>query len=468
MRRCSRLRFLLWYITLTRHLEAMAQYKADRLLTADRMRVILLICIHTAICCVSLVYITDRLLDTAAFHIFYDPARLPNAVVAVAAFALVSIAFGFASFSFGYLVGFYFYTMISGYLWLVCFTDLNYNHRLSGISAAVSAVTFLLPALFIVSPLHQVYTMSSRAFDRLLNMLLLLAAAIVAVGAFYNFRLVGIESIYDFRNALESPAIVSYALSVASSALLPFLFAGFVARKAWLQTGIVLLLLLLVYPITLSKLALLAPVWLVGILLLSKVFDTKTTVVMSLLAPVLTGVVLHLLFGRPTDLYFSIVNFRLVAIPSNSLDIYNHFFSQHDHTWFCQISIVKRIMSCPYQEPLWTLMERTYNLGNLNASLFATEGVASVGLLLAPVATFGCGLVIALGNRLSAGLPPRFILLSSAVLLPILLNVPLSIVMNTHGAALLFLLWYITPRGIFERDGDIAVVDRTAREASNN
>jgi hypothetical protein len=110
-------------------------------------------------------------------------------------------------------------------------------------------------------------------------------------------------------------------------------------------------------------------------------------------------------------------------------------------------------MSCAYQEPLWTLMEKVYNLGNLNASLFATEGVASVGLLFAPVATFGCGLVIALGNRLSAGLPPRFILLSSAVLLPILLNVPLSIALNTHGVALLFLLWYITPRAIFEQDG---------------
>jgi hypothetical protein len=78
--------------------------------------------------------------------------------------------------------------------------------------------------------------------------------------------------------------------------------------------------------------------------------------------------------------------------------------------------------------------------------------VASVGLLFAPVVTFGCGLVIALGNRLSAGLQPRFILLSSAVLLPILLNVPLSIVLNTHGAAMLFLLWYITPRKIFEDD----------------
>ena len=72
-----------------------------------------------------------------------------------------------------------------------------------------------------------------------------------------------------------------------------------------------------------------------------------------------------------------------------------------------------------------------------------------MGLLWAPVAAFGCGLVLALGNRLSTGLPPRFILLSSAVLLPILLNVPLSIVLNTHGAAILFLLWYITPRTIF-------------------
>jgi hypothetical protein len=103
-------------------------------------------------------------------------------------------------------------------------------------------------------------------------------------------------------------------------------------------------------------------------------------------------------------------------------------------------------------------MQKAYDLGNLNASLFATEGLASVGLLFAPIATFGCGLVIALGNRLSAGLPPRFILLSSGVLLPIMLNVPLSIVLNTHGAALLFLLWYITPRGIFEKDSATAMI----------
>jgi hypothetical protein len=441
----------------------MAQHSADRLNTVDRIKLVLLICIHTVICCLSLAYLASGSSQIAAFHIFYDPDRLPLAVMAVAAFALVSIAFGFACFSFGYLVGFYFYTMISGYLWLISFTDLNYDHVLAGLSAAVSAMAFLLPALFIVSPLAQVYTMSSRAFDRLLDLILLLAGATVAAGALYNFRLVGIENIYDFRDEIASPAIVSYAIAITSSALLPFVFAGFVARKAWLRASIALLLLLLVYPVTLSKLVLLAPFWLVGIVLLSKVFSTRTTVVMSLLTPVLIGLLLHLLVPQQTKLYFSVVNLRLVAIPSNSLDVYNDFFSRHDLTWFCQISTLKRIMSCPYQEPLWTLFSKTYGLGNLNASLFATEGVASVGLLFAPVMAFGCGLIIALGNRLSAGLPPRFILLSSAVLLPILLNVPLSIVLNTHGAALLFLLWYITPRKIFEQDGNVAVMDRTVR-----
>jgi hypothetical protein len=90
--------------------------------------------------------------------------------------------------------------------------------------------------------------------------------------------------------------------------------------------------------------------------------------------------------------------------------------------------------------------------GNFNASLFATEGIASVGLLLAPVSVFVCGLVIALGNRLSAGLPPSFILVSGAILPQVLLNVPFSTALLTHGAAFLFLLWYITPRSMFERN----------------
>ena len=92
-------------------------------------------------------------------------------------------------------------------------------------------------------------------------------------------------------------------------------------------------------------------------------------------------------------------------------------------------------------------------MGNFNASLFATEGIASVGLALAPFTALACGLVIALGNRLSAGLKPRFILISGAALPQVLLNVPLTIALLTNGAAFLFLLWYVTPRSIFDTGG---------------
>ena len=94
------------------------------------------------------------------------------------------------------------------------------------------------------------------------------------------------------------------------------------------------------------------------------------------------------------------------------MDVYNDFFSKHELTHFCQISLLKHFVACPYQEPLSIVMAQTYKSGNFNASLFATEGIASVGLWLAPVSVFVCGLVIALGNRLSAGLPYGFILTS--------------------------------------------------------
>ena len=233
-------------------------------------------CLHTVICCVSLVYAADGTfqisVDPAPFHIFYDPARLHTAIAAVAAFALLSIAFCFARFSFGYAVGFYFYTMISGYLWLNCFSDLNYDHKSSALSAAVSAVTFLVPALFIGSPIRQVYAVSAGAFDRPLTAILLLAAAAVISGALYNFRLVGIADIYDFRDRMESPAIVNY--SALPQRALPFV-CGLCTQGNWRAAALLLLIIRL--PRAKARVCA-APA---AALLLSKVFDAKTTVIAS-------------------------------------------------------------------------------------------------------------------------------------------------------------------------------------------
>jgi hypothetical protein len=412
----------------------------------------ILIGLYIIICCISLVYLPyfkyPGFFNAEAFHIFYDSKRLLNVTTVIAAFAVVSLLFSFARFSFGYLVGFYFYTVILGYLWLNCFSDLNYNHQLTGLSAAASATAFLLPALLITSPIKQTWVLSEPAFDRLITFLSLVIAASIVIGGIYNFRFVAIKDIYDFRDKLGFPTPLRYSLGITSGVLLPFIFTYFLERRNHWRAGAVLLVALLFYPITLSKLTLFTPAWLLFTAILARIFGARATVILSLFLPVLAGILFAALKVWPA--FFYIVNFRMIAIPANAMDIYNHYFSSHDLTYFCQITILKTLAPCSFQSDLSVVMQDTYHLGYFNASLFATEGIASVGPLLAPVAAFVCGLLFALGNRLSAGLPPRFVLVSGAIVSQVLLNVPLSTVLLTHGLGLLFLLWYITPRGIFE------------------
>jgi hypothetical protein len=412
-----------------------------------------LLCLHIVACCISLAYVAD--MYSYLQIITFDKARLGAAILIVAPFALVSVLFIFARFSFGFVLGFYFYTMVLGYLWLAPFSRFQYDHTSAGVSAAASALAFIVPALFITSPIKQRFILSARAFDNLLSFILVWAAAIIAIGAFHNFKLVGIAEIYNFRVDLEFPRWMTYAMGATSNALLPFAFAGFVARgKRW-QAAITLLLLLLFYPITLSKLALFAPFWLLFLALLARFFEARTAVVLSLSVPITAGVILALLYNSDVlsfaqmISYFSAVNFRMIAFPSIALDAYNDFFSTHNHTHFCQILFLKPFVDCPYTDFLSVMMAKAYQLGNLNASLFATEGVASVGLILAPLAVFGCGLVIAIANGVSSGLPSRFVLLSGGVLPHVFLNVPLTTTLLTGGAAVLFLLWYLTPRALF-------------------
>lgn len=427
----------------------------SRQLTSDRLGMAVLILFYIVICCVSCVYVTQLFF---MFRMAYEPAKLFTAAVAVAAFAPVLLFFTFARFSFGYFVGFYFFSMFIGYLWLSFFSDYTYDHRTALLSAVASAVVFLLPALFITSPVRQIDTISLRTFDRLLTLIFWFCIATVAVGASYNFRIVNPGDVSNLR-ADSFPTILNYLIGITSSSLLPFLFACFLARKDLWRAAAVLILLLFYYPVAMSKVAFFAPVWLVAMASLSRIAGAKAAVILSVLLPALVGVVLIFLFNKHAVLseaavaYFKIVNFRMIAIPSVAMDVYNDFFSKHELTHFCQMWFLKPVMHCPYQQPLSIVMFNDYPYGgNFNASLFATEGVASVGLLLAPVSALACGLVVALGNRLSAGLPPSFILVSGAILAQIMLNVPLTTVLLSHGAGLLFLLWYITPRSMFQEE----------------
>jgi hypothetical protein len=419
-----------------------------------RLRLALLMGFHIVACCLSLFYVSGYYVELEIVN--FDKTRLLTAVLNIAPFAVVAVVFAFRRFSFGYVLGFYFYTMILGYLWLSTFSKLAYDHTFAGISLFVSALAFLGPALFIASPVRQSYVPSARTFDNLLTAILILAAATVAAGAFYNFRLAGLGNMYALRGDLELPAWLRYAVGATSNALLPFAFACFVARDNRWRAAAALLLLVLFYPIMLTKMTLFAPFWLLFLALLARFFEARTAALLSLFVPASIGVVLATVSkagALPQWLindYFGAVNFRMLAMPSVALDLYNDFFSTHSNTYFCQILFLKPLVGCPYSEPLSVLMSKTYGFGNVNASLFATEGIASIGPVLAPLAALASGLVIALANRLSSGLPATFILLSGGILLQAFLNIPMTTNLLSNGAAILFLLWYLTPRTLFE------------------
>jgi hypothetical protein len=423
-----------------------------------RLRLVLLVLVHIAVCCLSFAYVTHYYGYVGLFA--FDPAQLGPAVLNVAPLAAASILFAISRFSFGYFVGFGFYTVILGYLWLASVSLLAYDHRLGSISALTSILAFLAPALFLTAPMKQRVVLSRGTLDLLLSLILIVAVVVLATGVLYNFHLVGVSDIYKFRSTLDFPLPERYAVGIVLGALLPFAFACHFMRGQWWRASASLLLMVSFYPITLAKLALFAPVWLLFLALLARWCEARVAVVLSLLLLITAGVVMQSfgLFGlAPTEHainYFGAVNFRMIAVPSIVLDLYGDFFSAHRVTHFCQIVFLKPFVACPYDEPLAAVMSQNYPLGSANASLFATEGFASVGLTWAPLATFACGLIIGLGNRLSAGLPPKFILLSSGILLQVFMNVPLSTSLLSNGAALLFLLWYVTPREMFKTTTD--------------
>ncbi|WP_234679587.1 hypothetical protein [Bradyrhizobium monzae] len=417
-------------------------------------RLTILVALHIAICCISLIVIATAtpktLIDADVFHIHFRLDALWIALPTVALFSVVvGCLFIFYPFSIGYFVGFYFFSMTSCFLWLTCFSGFPYDHLRAGWSAAISCVAFLLPALLLGRSSKLSLEVSITTFDLIVSLAICLAAIAIASGAYHNFSIPLTGGLADARETILVPRPIGYLIWISSSALLPFAFAYSLARRWYKRLAIVILLQLLLFPVTLTKTALFAPLWLTFLHLLTTRTSSRYAVVLSLLLPMSLGLLL-LPFGFPTaGQPFSIINFRMVAIPALAMDIYNDFFSHNELTHFCHVSLLKTVLTCPYSDQLSIIMHHEYRLGYFNASLFATEGIASVGVWLAPVSAFVCGIVIAFANRVSAGLPNAFILVSGGMLPQVLLNVPLSVAIATHGAALLCLLWYLTPRQLF-------------------
>jgi hypothetical protein len=363
-----------------------------------------------------------------------------------------------AGFSFGWFAGISFYSMMVGFFWLTFFGNEAYNHTMARWSAVASLLLFLLPVLFQTVPAPKRLNLSPKAMDRLVLALLFVAAVVLVLGASYGFALVGLSQSEELRSAFARPAILNYLIGSLLGAALPFAFAYLATQRRYTLACIPILLIWGFYPVVLNKSVVFGGVWLPFLLALFRLFEPKRATVLSVVLPMLPGMIGYELvdfgvfaddglFAHMSNFVFGNANIRLFAFPSIAMNQYSDFFTTHPLTHFCQIGIIRAIHGCPYPFQLGAAMSEAYHMGSLNGSLFATEGIASVGPVWAPVSALVCGLIVSLGNSASARLPAPLIATSAGLAVQqALLNVPLSASLLSNGVLVLFLLWAVAPR----------------------
>ena len=361
-----------------------------------------------------------------------------------------------APFSFGYVVGLAFYCVMIGFFVLTYFTDNHYDVVLARWSALASLLMFLLPALFQTRALPSLLTLSRPVMDKVVLGLLGLALVVLVVSAAYGFALVGLAQSEALRGSFPRPTILNYVIGLVVSAVLPFVFAYFAWHRRYWLAGAAIVMIWAYYPVALNKTVLFGGLWLPYLFVVFRCFGPKRAAIVALLLPMVPGIIAYSLIvhgwlspdgtvGRAVLFMIGSINVRMYAFPMMAMDVYSDFFTAHPLTHFCQIGIMRAMVGCPYQFQLGAVMAETYHMGNFNGSLFATEGIASVGPLFAPLSALACGLIVSLGNSASARVPAPVLATSAGLAVQALLNTPLSVSLLSNGVLVLWLLWALTP-----------------------
>lgn len=395
-----------------------------------------------------------------------------NAILSTSLVLFLLPFFGVAEFSFGFLVSAMFLGTISGFIWLSFSTKSQYDHELARWSAIASLFAFSLPLLFHNGPATSWPKIEIKYFRRILHALVLVSVGLLMLNERYGLQFALPSEAAALRADISRPITLNYFTNNFVYAVLPFCFAFFWHFGSKFSAIVTLVIMGLYYPVLLTKTVLFALVWLPFILILFRRLDEKIATVACFSIPLLFGLICYVASaqqnGSVAQEIFGYANERMFALPSIALDYYADFFANHANTFFCQIKIVQWFTDCPYLEQLGVVFAKQYGVGNLNASLFATEGIASVGLKWAPATAFLCGFILSFGNRASRHLPPSFVATSGSLLLIALRDVPLSTTLLTNGGFVLFFLWSVSPNlecNIRAADVDTIMTPRTHYQA---
>lgn len=290
---------------------------------------------------------------------------------------------------------------------------------------------------------------------RLVRYLTILSIVILVLKNYQNMRFVSFADVYELRaEAAESEGgfFDSYMVMWLTYCFLPFFYAKAFITKNLKEFFFGAFGSLMIYMTNGAKMAILLGIMIFGVYVLISSGKQYLNKVLT----ILISFILIILLAIPNTGFWvffkSIVLVRVLAVGGWTISTYYEYFTANDFTYFTHIGPIQSLLgSYPYGEySLGQVIGIEYSgsaTANFNASFWASDGIAALGLIGIPVITIVVCILFYIINRSSRVLHYQFITIWLSGFWFASTNLPLSVaLLSGGGIVVLFLLWTLSKR----------------------
>jgi hypothetical protein len=148
-----------------------------------------------------------------------------------------------------------------------------------------------------------------------------------------------------------------------------------------------------------------------------------------------------------TRWYLAVVNFRTFSIPSIIIAQYYEFFQHNPLTYMSHVKGINLFVNYPYDKAYSMIIgEHFYgSILNLNAGLWAGDGLAGFGPKGIVIMSFMCAIVFYMLDCFSRSFDARFVAVSITFAATTFANAPLSTTILSGGLGFLMMVLFVLP-----------------------
>jgi hypothetical protein len=246
--------------------------------------------------------------------------------------------------------------------------------------------------------------------------------------------------------------VVGYLLLWTQGAVLPFFMALALFRSKYALATLLSGVYVLTYLMQGTRAALISPfaILLAYLWLKRESRHDAARLAVATVGILFLGSILRAWSELGYTIYLTMIRFRLFESNVYNIALYYDFFKHHPWTYFTHITGVAFFIANPYvHEPRalpFAISGAYYNPPwDLNAGLWAQDGIGSLGLMGVPIVSVVCGALFWFFDSVTSKWNPRLVAVTLAVLTGLFMNIPLATFLVSDGLGVLLLLYWFIP-----------------------